>query len=278
MAGYNPANEPGDPTDTVIGPSYTRLERAIRAVDGRHVLFLDGNRYSTDFSMLGDPFPNTVYTAHDYLRRTAFMRRTGTPIWIGEFGPVYDGDPERDRSRLRLLRDQLGIYREHGASWSLWTYKNIGPSGTFWTRSTSRSSAVCSASARRASGSSPTRRRSRGHRPAAAAANSSRSRRYPWCMTYMPDTSTGLAVVDESIVGDAGPDPLMAREQFQRLPAFARAAAGDPEIAQAWEEYQRRRYANTRVIMESFAHMLRPGMTVERATEIHWAVTNERTE
>jgi hypothetical protein len=142
----------------VIGPFYARLERAIRAVDPRHVLFLDGNRYSTDFSAFTEPFPNTVYTAHDYalpgiapdgvypgvtrgehvdrsvleatfLRRTEFMRRTGTPIWIGEFGPIYTGDPERDASRLRLLGDQLEIYREHGASWSLWTYKDIGVQG-----------------------------------------------------------------------------------------------------------------------------------------------------
>lgn len=57
------------------------------------------------------------------------MRRTGTPIWIGEFGPVYTGEPERDASRLRLLGDQLDIYRSHGASWALWTYKDVGLQG-----------------------------------------------------------------------------------------------------------------------------------------------------
>ncbi|WP_342775033.1 glycoside hydrolase family 5 protein [Nonomuraea diastatica] len=108
VAGYNPVNEPADASGTAIGPFYERLEHAVRAVDRRHVLFLDGNRYSTDFSIFGGPFPNTVYTAHDYalpgiaagstypgvtrgeffdrdavertfLRRTAFMRDTGTP-------------------------------------------------------------------------------------------------------------------------------------------------------------------------------------------------------
>src|SRR3954447_26287363 len=57
------------------------------------------------------------------------MRETGTPIWVGEFGPVYTGDPERDAMRYRLLADQLEIYREHGASWGLWTYKDIGLQG-----------------------------------------------------------------------------------------------------------------------------------------------------
>jgi hypothetical protein len=122
VAGYNPVNEPADPSGEVVARFYQRLERAIRAVDPRHVLFLDGNRYSTDFSMFAEPLPNVVYTAHDYalpgiasngeypgitrgeyfdsgvveqtfLRRTEFMRSTGTPIWIGEFGPSTPTSP-----------------------------------------------------------------------------------------------------------------------------------------------------------------------------------------
>lgn len=158
VAGYNPLNEPADPSGEVITAFYRRVERAIRAVDPRHVLFLDGNRYSTDFSIFKDSFDNVVYTAHDYappgiaatgsypgttrgehfdrgvveqafLRRTEFSRNTGTPIWIGEFGPIYTGDPERDAGRYRLLQDQLEIYAEHAAGWSLWTYKDVGMQG-----------------------------------------------------------------------------------------------------------------------------------------------------
>ncbi|MDO9397252.1 MAG: cellulase family glycosylhydrolase [Herbiconiux sp.] len=161
VAGYNPINEPSDPTGEVLPVFYDRIEAAIRAIDPRHVLFLDGNKYSTDFSFLdrrSEPLPNTVYTAHDYalpgitsateypgttrgeyfdrsvvektfLRRTEYMRRTGTPIWIGEFGPVYSSDRSQDAWRYRLLRDQLEIYRDHGANWALWTYKDIGLQG-----------------------------------------------------------------------------------------------------------------------------------------------------
>jgi len=160
VAGYNPINEPSDPTGEVLPAFYARLEAAIRAIDPRHVLFLDGNKYSTDFSAFdrSDPLPNVVYTAHDYalpgitsateypgvtrgeyfdrsvleqsfLRRTAYMRETGTPIWIGEFGPVYSDDRSQDAWRLQILRDQLEIYRDHGASWALWTYKDIGLQG-----------------------------------------------------------------------------------------------------------------------------------------------------
>ncbi|WP_084039903.1 glycoside hydrolase family 5 protein [Demequina sp. NBRC 110053] len=158
VAGYNPINEPADAHGDSIGPFYRRLEAAIRSVDPDHILFLDGNRYSTQFDQLGDPLPNCVYTAHDYalpgfvdggpypgtsrgqhvdrdvveqtfLTRTAYMRETGTPIWVGEFGPVYTGDARRDDERFQLLEDQLGIYRRHEASWALWTYKDIGLQG-----------------------------------------------------------------------------------------------------------------------------------------------------
>lgn len=162
VAGYDLINEPADVGGAAIGPFYRRLHDAIRAVDPLHVLFVEGNRYSKDFDMLGDPLPNSVYSLHQYpapgmfdggdypgttrgeyfdraavektfLKRSEYMRRNGTPIWAGEFGPVYTGDPDRDEQRYRLLQDQLGIFGEHNASWSLWTYKDIGLQGLVYT-------------------------------------------------------------------------------------------------------------------------------------------------
>ena len=158
VAGYNPINEPGDVNGAAIGPFYRRLYEAVRAIDPDHVLFLEGNRYSLDFDLFGDPWPNTVYTLHDYalpglydggdypgvsrgryvdrdvleqtfLARTEYMRRTGTPIWVGEFGPVYPGGARADAMRRQVLIDQLEIYRRHQAGWALWTYKDIGLQG-----------------------------------------------------------------------------------------------------------------------------------------------------
>jgi hypothetical protein len=108
--------------------------------------------------MFGEPWPNVVYTTHDYalpghvdggpypgvtrgryvdrdalertfLERTRYMRETGTPIWVGELGPVYTGDPERDQVRYRILQDQLEIYERYGANWAIWTYKDVGVQG-----------------------------------------------------------------------------------------------------------------------------------------------------
>jgi aryl-phospho-beta-D-glucosidase BglC (GH1 family) len=166
VAGYNPLNEPADSDGDAIGPFYERLHAAIRAVDPHHVIYLDGNRHATEFDAFAEPWDNTVYTVHDYalagfadsgdypgvsrgqyvdrayveqrfLQRSEYMRRTGTPIWVGEFGPVYTGDPARDEHRYRVLADQLDLYDEHGAGWSLWTYKDIGLQGVVHARSDS---------------------------------------------------------------------------------------------------------------------------------------------
>ncbi|MCG5214098.1 cellulase family glycosylhydrolase [Streptosporangium sp. KLBMP 9127] len=158
VAGYNPVNEPGDPSGKVIGPFYDRLVKAVRDADPGHVLFMDGNTYSTDFSVFREVYANTVFVCHDYAlagfahggpypghtrgewcdraqleqafeKRTRFQRETGTPLWVGEFGPVYTGDPVVDAQRYQILADQLDIYDAHDAGWSIWTYKDVGLQG-----------------------------------------------------------------------------------------------------------------------------------------------------
>ena len=150
VAGYNLLNEPADETRAVVGPFYRRLVAAIREVDPDHTVFLDGNSYATEFDFFDeDRFDNAVYTLHDYvpaglgrsphysaeearekfLQRSAYARATGTPILVGEFGPIYDGDPAGDALKRRILDDQLALYDEFGASWALWMYKDIGRQG-----------------------------------------------------------------------------------------------------------------------------------------------------
>ncbi|MFD2093479.1 TetR/AcrR family transcriptional regulator [Blastococcus deserti] len=109
-----------------------------------------------------------------------------------------------------------------------------------------------------------------------------------------------LACVDRTLAGDDEARPLMRRDEFRRLleatdigeklqafrsitvdyvprtgpimRAFASAAAVDDEIAAAWTEYGERRYADNRALVESFAPWLRPGLDVDRAVDVFWAV------
>lgn len=155
IAGYDLINEPADPTEKMVGPFYKRLINAVRAVDPKHIIFIEGNRYSIDFHMFDDLWDNCVYTNHDYtlpggidggpypgvtqgkyvdkhnirqdfLKRSQFMLDNKLPIWVGEFGPVYLGDPKKDEMRYQLLKDQLANYDEFGVSWCIWLYKDIG--------------------------------------------------------------------------------------------------------------------------------------------------------
>jgi endoglucanase len=158
VAGYNLLNEPADESRKAIGPFYSRLVKAIRAVDPYHVLFVDGNTYATEFDVFEEQWDNTVYTCHDYVRsglgrggpypgltdgvyvdkaaveetflkRSAYARLTGTPVYVGEFGPIYTGDEAVDEQRRQILADQLDIYAQHEAGWALWTYKDVGRQG-----------------------------------------------------------------------------------------------------------------------------------------------------
>jgi hypothetical protein len=154
VAGYNLMNEPADESRAVVGPFYDRLAAAVRAVDADHILFLDGNTYSTEFDFFEEPLENAVYTLHDYvpaglgradaydrdaaeqkfLDRSAYARRTGTPIYVGEFSPIYTGDEAVDAERRRILDDQLERYRRHGAGFATWMYKDLGRQGLTYVR------------------------------------------------------------------------------------------------------------------------------------------------
>ena len=158
VAGYNLLNEPADESRKMVGPFYARLIAAVREVDPHHTMFLDGNTYATEFDCFDQPADNAVYTCHDYaaaslamhgeypgytdgtyydkstlerkfLSRTEYSRRTGTPLFVGEFGPIYTGDPARDAQLYQILDDQFDIYRQYGAGWCLWMYKDVGRQG-----------------------------------------------------------------------------------------------------------------------------------------------------
>ncbi|KAI5803494.1 glycoside hydrolase superfamily [Peziza echinospora] len=168
IAGYNPLNEPCDPTHSRLQEWYNRVYTSIRAIDPHHILFLDGNTFASDWTHFSPPetcqkWENTVYSIHDYSnfgfpnphpaytstleerakvrksyeKKVEWMHANNLPIWNGEFGPVYarkqfDAGVDieaTNTSRILLLRDQLEIYDEEKIPWSIWLYKDIGFQG-----------------------------------------------------------------------------------------------------------------------------------------------------
>ncbi len=155
VAGYDLINEPADPSGRKVFPYFKRLYDAVRKADPKHILFLEGDHYATDFSTFTEVWDNVVYTNHDYavpgfifggaypgqtngkyydknvleqdfLKKSEFMYSRHVPLWVGEFGPVYTGNPRNDEMRYQILKDQLAYYNKYKVSWCIWLYKDMG--------------------------------------------------------------------------------------------------------------------------------------------------------
>jgi endoglucanase len=147
---------------------FRRTVAEIRKVDSRHIIFLEGDNYAKQFFGFEKPFDdNLAYSSHNYtaagfgpghypgtihprsaangaseawdLARqerffldaegTQFTQQHGVPLWVGEFGSVYNGPPDENPDRLRALDDQIGIFERQEAHWTTWNYKDVGVMG-----------------------------------------------------------------------------------------------------------------------------------------------------
>jgi Cellulase (glycosyl hydrolase family 5) len=160
VAGYNPINEPCDLKHVRLPAFYNRLEKAIRAIDPHHILWLNGNTFAAEWIGFGTVLPNCVYLLHDYsmmgfptgspykgtgeqkrkleeqfLCKSDFQRHHNAPMWNGNFGPVYvnpkwDANADAiNQDRYNLLGYQLGIYDKFQTPWTIWLYKDSGVQG-----------------------------------------------------------------------------------------------------------------------------------------------------
>lgn len=134
VLGYDIVNEPiahyfdadMDELNQSLYQLYTRTVEAIRTVDTRHLIFLNGSRWSTSFDVFQKPIadPNIVYEFHKYWFDVEqseiqpyvdFREKYNVPIYIGETGENTD-EWVRD---FRLLLDSNAI------SWCFWPYKKM---------------------------------------------------------------------------------------------------------------------------------------------------------
>ena len=128
VAGYDLINEPAWdlPGGTLLRTLYGRITDAIRANGDNHILFIEGNWYSNDYTGLTPAWdPQMVYVFHKYWSSTESpkeiqwvldLRTTqNRPIWCGEHG---ENSNDHFTKMVELLRTQ-GI----GMSW--WPMKKF---------------------------------------------------------------------------------------------------------------------------------------------------------
>ncbi|MBU4176134.1 MAG: glycoside hydrolase family 5 protein [Actinobacteria bacterium] len=97
VAGFELLNEPEAEDGAMLTDLYARTISAIREIDDRHIIFLDGNNYAADFSVFEPPLGNnTVYVFHTYAgvveaerqsrQYLEFRDRHQVPVMCNEFG------------------------------------------------------------------------------------------------------------------------------------------------------------------------------------------------
>ena len=139
VAGYDLLNEPL-PARTgaekaykaQLEPLYMRITRAIREVDSRHMIIIEGADWANDWSMFTGPFDkNMVYQFHYYCwdnpttvksiqKYLDYRTKFNTPVWAGETG-------ERDNA---IYWETTQYFESHNVGWSFWPWKKMDTRNT----------------------------------------------------------------------------------------------------------------------------------------------------
>jgi endoglucanase len=165
---YDLLNEPAttqpyeEPDWPALNGLYGRLITAVRAIDPHHIIVVEGDNCADKFQGLKLPtHDNIVISSHNYtgegfgpgpypgvlygryrnravLRENllksggpAYGREHDLPVWVGEFGSVYNGPRGERNDRLRALADEVSVLEEAGIGWCMWNHKDVGVMG--WT-------------------------------------------------------------------------------------------------------------------------------------------------
>ncbi len=131
IMGYDLLNEPIPPffdtgfLNPKLEPLYKKITKAIREVDKKHMIFIGGAQWDSNFDVFGKPFDdNLVYTFHKYwtspVRQVIepyinFRNRYHVPIYCGETGENTDDW----NARFRQMLDSNSI------GWHFWPYKKM---------------------------------------------------------------------------------------------------------------------------------------------------------
>lgn len=160
VGAYDIVNEPSLVKDAdVFNEFYRKVVAEIRKHDTDHIIFIEGNAFTTDFSML-DPVddPQVAYEFHFYpfveepavltpemdrtRRREIFAAafdkllsvrdKYKRPVWCGELGLVWE--PDAIGFQIEIMEDMLELCEANEVSWALWTYKDAACMGIVYPR------------------------------------------------------------------------------------------------------------------------------------------------
>ena len=138
VAAYDLLNEPlakragGEEFYKDLEPLYKRLTTAIRTIDKKHMITLEGANWSNDWSVFSEPFDdNTFYQFHYYCwdyppsiysvkHFKAKREEFGTPIWVGETG----------EGNVDLYWGMFEYLESENIGFSFWPWKKMDTTNT----------------------------------------------------------------------------------------------------------------------------------------------------
>jgi len=129
VGGYDLLNEPLPEWFSAyydrLMPLYRKMTAAIREVDTRHMIILEGVHWSTDWSVFTELFDdNILLQFHKYWSNPdtesiqKFLNdreRLNAPIYMGEGG----------ENNLDWYAAAFTLYEDHHISWNFWTWKKV---------------------------------------------------------------------------------------------------------------------------------------------------------
>jgi Cellulase (glycosyl hydrolase family 5) len=134
VAGYDLLNEPlpertgaAAKYKSQLEPLYRRVTKAIRQVDTRHLIIVEGANWANDWSAFTKPFdPNLVYQFHYYCWNhpdhlndiSGYLRyrdKFNAPVWVGETG-------EKDKPIYWATTD---YFEANNIGWAFWPWKKM---------------------------------------------------------------------------------------------------------------------------------------------------------
>lgn len=153
ILGYDLLNEPFlmSAKEEGLQRFYEKVTKAIREVDQNHILFLEGDCFAMDFSVIKEiKDQQTAITFHFYPtvwekdlcdleyprkeRKKIFedrfqhmiskMKKFERPLLCGEAG--YDIVGQEFWHVMELIEDTLELFEHYQISWTLWCYKDAG--------------------------------------------------------------------------------------------------------------------------------------------------------
>ena len=128
IGGYDLLNEPNWelPGGVDLKDLYVRITNAIREVDDKHIIIIEGNDYANNFTGLTPPWDdNLVYSFHKYWNSTnsddldwilPMREQHNVPLWMGESG----------ENSNTWYTDAVTLFEANNVGWAWWAMKKIG--------------------------------------------------------------------------------------------------------------------------------------------------------